>query len=280
MRTSPLPLAACAALVALAACRTGPEPATATAADHGFTEAPAAPVDPPEDPVPAPRTDTGHDSHADHGGAPQAPADPAPNRDLHGPADTERYIEMLASERRVAELKPELVTEKIVATTGLARDAVVADLGCGPGIFAWPLARAVPRGHVLAVDVEPRQLDALRAGIAARAVENVVPVLASYETPHLPPGGVDVVFLADTYHHVEERVAYFRDLRAALRPGGHLVVLEYKDGDLPIGPPADHKVPRVERHAELTDAGYELVTELSTHIWHDFEFWRLQRAAR
>ncbi len=281
MSTRPSRLLLAALLLTAAACRSLPEDAGAAPLAAEPAAAPVepapehAPVAAAEEPHAAP---TAHGSHGDHGAA---PADgQAPNRDLHGPADTERYIRMLADEQRVAELKPELVAERIAEHAGLGPDAVIADLGCGPGVFAWPFARLVPRGHVLAIDVEPRQLDALRAGIAERGVENVVPVLASYDAAHIPPGGADVIFVADTYHHFEDRVAYFRGLRGSLTPGGHLVLLEYKDGDLPIGPPADHKVPRVERHAELEEAGYELVTSLATHIWHDFEFWRLRRADR
>ncbi|MDF1797724.1 MAG: methyltransferase domain-containing protein [Planctomycetota bacterium] len=218
-----------------------------------------------------------------HHAEPAAQAEPttgAPNRDLHGPADTERYISMLASDRRIEELKPDLVARRIYERANLTPASVVADIGCGPGVFDWPLAALLPAGHVLAIDVEPRQLDTLRAGILERGLTNVIPVLASYETPHIPPAGADVIFIADTYHHFEDRVAYFRGLRSALKPGGSLVLLEYKDGDLPIGPPAAHKVPLVERHAELDEAGYELVETLGTHIWHDFEFWRLRRAER
>lgn len=212
--------------------------------------------------------------------AQESPATATTNRDLHGPADTERYIAMLGSEGRVKQLKPELVAEKLRERLQLRPNAVIADIGCGPGVFEWPFAALVPEGFVLATDVEPAQLDALRAGLAERGIENVVPVLASYETPHLPPGLCDVIFIADTYHHIEDRVVYFQRLRKSLSEDGALVLLEFKDGELPIGPPAAHKVLLVDRHAELAAAGYELHESLGTHIWQDLEIWRRTRITR
>lgn len=208
-------------------------------------------------------------------------AEPQPtNRDLHGPRDTERYISMLASEERVKQLKPELVAEKLDQRLDLSADAVIADVGCGPGVFEWPFAALVPRGFVFAADVEPAQLDALREGLAARDIRNVVPVLASYDTPHLPPDSCDLIFVADTYHHIEDRITYFKRLRASLTAKGALVLLEFKDGELPIGPPPAHKVPRATRHAELEAAGYTLEESLGTHIWQDLEVWRRSRPGR
>lgn len=197
----------------------------------------------------------------------------APNRDLHGPADVERYIHMLQRPERVKELQPDLVVKKL----GLADTAHVADIGAGPGVIAIPLARHLSRGVVYAVDVEPRQLDALREHILKLGLDNIVPVLASYSDPHLPPGRMDLIFIADTYHHIDDRVAYFRGLREDLKPGGRLAILEYKPGDLPVGPPASHKVPVAQRHAELAEAGFTLLTTHSTHQYHDFEIWRAEQ---
>jgi SAM-dependent methyltransferase len=229
-----------------------------------------------------PTAPTSEEDHSRHqlDPAPEAANGTAPNRDLHGPRDTALYVEMLQSDTRIRELKPELVAQNLFEHAGLSRDSVIADIGCGPGIFVWPFAKLIPDGFLFAVDVEPAQLDALREGLLARKVENVVPVLASYSTPHLPVASCDAIFIADTYHHFEDRAAYMALLRRRLAPGGYLVLLEYKDGDLPVGPPAKHKVLKEVRHAKLVSAGFELDRELSTHIFHDFEFWRLRRAGQ
>ena len=215
----------------------------------------------------------------DHGAVPVAPpVDPQPDPGAGEPPDRVPATPALSSEQHLAELKPELVAERIAEHAALASDGVIAELRCGSGAFTLHLARLVPRGRVLAMDDEPQRLDALRVAMAEHGVDNVAPLATADGASSIPAATADVLFLADSYHRIDDRVAAFRDLRAALRPGGHLVLLEHKDGDLPIGPPADHKVLRRERHAELERAGFELVRSLGTHIWHDFEFWRLRRA--
>jgi len=189
------------------------------------------------------------------------------NRDRHGPPDVDRYIERLQSADRVRELDP----EGTIRVLGIPPAATVADLGVGPGVFALPLARHLSEGLVYAVDVEPQQLDALRERLIAEGLENVVPVLASYSDPHLPNGAIDWMLIVDTYHHLEDRVDYLRTLRNDLAQSGRLVILEYKPGELPVGPPADHKLSHEQRFGELRQAGFELVERFDMHRFHDFE---------
>ena len=253
----------------------GTPPHNAKGAEPESMLPPPQPLEPGTKPEPdAPPHATGHAS------SDAAPEGQPRNRDLHGPADTQDYIARLQSEDRLRELKPQLVADKLREELGLASDAVIADIGCGPGVFAGPFSALVPNGIVYAADVEPAQLDVVRARIMSEDLPNVVPVLASYTTPHLPPNGVDVAFIADTYHHIDERVPYFAGLAASLRPKGVLVILEYKEGDIPVGPPADHKVPVATRHAELERAGFELRTTLATHLWQDLEIWQRRRIFR
>jgi ubiquinone/menaquinone biosynthesis C-methylase UbiE len=189
--------------------------------------------------------------HAAHGTTPSG------NRDPHGPADVEEHIRWLEGARRIEFQKPEAV----VAALGLRPTDVVADLGCGPGLFTRLLARVLPRGLVYAVDVEPRQLYRLQEHIAADRLHNVIPVLASPSDPHLPPDAIDLILVVDTYHHFDERPAYLGVLARALRPSGRLVVIDYFKRELPVGPPVEHKIARDVVVREVTDAGYRLVDE-------------------
>jgi SAM-dependent methyltransferase len=198
---------------------------------------------------------------------------PAQHRDPHGPANIDSYIQRLLRPERIAHLQPELV----ISSLDLPASAVVADLGAGPGVFALPFARHLTEGLVYAVDIEPRQLDALCARIDTMEIENVIPVLATATNPHLPPGRLDLVIIVDTYHHLADRISYFRDLRKTFRANGRLVILEYKPGDLPFGPPAGHKIAPEVRAAELQAAGYELAETFATHTYHDFEVWSVAK---
>lgn len=200
----------------------------------------------------------------------QEPAHVHANRDKLGPRDVAQSIAHLERPERVAELKIDVVLEKLA----LPRDAVIGDLGCGPGLFTLAFAHACPAGVVYASDIEPAQLDRVRAKAEADGLPNVVPVLAGPHDPHFPRDRFDLVFIADTYHHLEDRVAYLRRLRTVLRPGGRLVLLEYKPGELPVGPPASHKLPSGVMDREMELAGYVLIDRFATHAWHDFEVWR------
>lgn len=201
--------------------------------------------------------------------APVAPAAPA-NRDKHGNQDIEGYIKVLQSESRVSDLQIDLVVSKLA----LPRDAIVGDLGCGPGLFSVAFARACPEGVVYACDIEPAQLDQIRERIRTDHLENIVPVLASADDPHFPPGRLDVVFIADTYHHLDDRVAYMQRLKSVLKPGGRVVLLEYKPGKLAVGPPPEHKLQSGVLEKELDEAGYAKVEAFDTHPYHDFQIWR------
>jgi ubiquinone/menaquinone biosynthesis C-methylase UbiE len=193
----------------------------------------------------------------------------APNRDPHGPADVQSYIQSLMSDERIADLKP----DRVIAALMLPEDAIVADLGCGPGVFTVPLAQVVRKGVVYAVDVEPQQLDALRQRLIEEDLHNVVPVLASFSTPHLPPARLNLVLLVDTYHHIEDRVEYFRRLRTVLRPGGRIAIIEYKPGEPVAGPPIEAELPEGLRQEELQAAGFSLLRGFDIHEHHDFEVW-------
>jgi len=201
--------------------------------------------------------------------APQSAAAHA-NRDPHGPPEVERYIATLLAPERIERLRVPLVLEKLDP----AADASIGDLGCGPGIFSLAFAERCPAGLVFASDVEPAQLDALAARAKSAGAHNVVPVLASMDDPHFPPGRLDLVFIADTYHHLENRVEYMRQLARCLAPGGRLAVLDYKPGPQPHGPPPEHKLAAGVMQRELEQAGYVQVQSFDTHPEQDFQVWR------
>jgi len=192
------------------------------------------------------------------------------NRDAHGPAEVQQYIASLLAPDRIARFQVPLVLDKLDP----APDAQIGDLGCGPGIFSLAFAQRCPAGLVFASDIEPAQLDALSARAKEAGVKNIVPVLASLDDPHFPPGRLDIVFIADTYHHLEQRVEYMRSLARSLAPGGRLVLIDYKPGQLAHGPPPEHKLAAGVMESEMKQAGYVLVQSFDTHPEQDFQVWR------
>ncbi len=180
-------------------------------------------------------------------------------RDRHGnPEDFEHYLARLQDPERAAWQKP----DEVVRALGLREGAVACDLGAGPGAFTLLLARAVgPTGRVHAIDVEPRMLEILRARLREAAVSNVNPILAPGGEPALPPEPCDAVLVVNTFHHFPDGAAALRRLATALAPGGVIANVDFHEGELPVGPPADHKVSRAAFLSAAAAAGLEVVRE-------------------
>jgi cyclopropane fatty-acyl-phospholipid synthase-like methyltransferase len=127
----------------------------------------------------------------------------------------------------------------------------VVDLGAGTGYFEPWLSRAVgPSGRVIAIDAEPDMIRYLSERVAREGLENVETRLAPYDDPKLAPESVDRVLVVDTWHHLARREAYAAKLRTALRPGGGVVVVDFKL-ESKHGPPRQHRLPPEEVAREL-----------------------------
>jgi len=148
---------------------------------------------------------------------------------------------------------------ELVAVLQLRPGMTVADLGAGTGYFSRYLSTAVgPAGTVFALETEPNMVTRLRERSESEHTANVVPVLASFDNPRLPTGSVDVVLIVDTFHHIDDRLPYLRNLAKALKPGGRVAIVDWEKRQLPVGPPADHKLAREQVIAEMESSGYAL----------------------
>jgi predicted methyltransferase len=143
--------------------------------------------------------------------------------------------------------------ERVVADLALAPGARVADLGAGGGYFTFRLARAVgPSGLVYAVDVDPSMVDFLGEEAEEQELDNVRPVLAAEDDPRLPER-VDLVFTSNTYHHLENRTAYFAALRErGLAAGARVAIVEYRPDA------TSHATARETIEQEMAAAGFRL----------------------
>jgi arsenite methyltransferase len=144
---------------------------------------------------------------------------------------------------------------RVVDALGLAEGDRVADLGSGGGYFTFRLAEAVgASGAVYAVDLDADLNEYVAKEAAERGLSQVHTVLAAPDDPRLPEA-VDLIFTCNTYHHLEDRVAYFGRLRARLAPGARLAVIDFREG-------AFRHFTRAETiRAELEAAGYTLEAE-------------------
>jgi SAM-dependent methyltransferase len=153
-----------------------------------------------------------------------------------------------------------------------SKSAVVADIGAGSGYFTRRLAAEVPDGRVYAVDVDGELEDYLLEHREAWGTPNIQPHLAIYDDPMLPARELDLVFTANTYAFIRDRVGYFSKVRAALTADGRLAIIDFRPEATPpgnIAPAPEHRVSREAALGELQQAGFELEREESflPHQW-------------
>jgi ubiquinone/menaquinone biosynthesis C-methylase UbiE len=141
----------------------------------------------------------------------------------------------------------------------IAKGASVADIGAGSGYITEKLAARVgPSGRVFANDVQPQMLEILSRRLAARRITNVTLVQGTVDDPKLAPASVDLELMVDVYHELSQPQSMLQHLREALKPGGRLVLLEYRKEDptIPIKP--EHKMSVAEAKLEIEAEGFTL----------------------
>ncbi|MGH7851941.1 MAG: methyltransferase domain-containing protein [Candidatus Binatia bacterium] len=154
--------------------------------------------------------------------------------------------------------------QKVIAALKIQPGAIVADLGSGGGYFTFRLAAAAgPAGKVYAVDVDQDMIDLITKSAGEKAAGNIEPVLAKPNDPMLPKTGADLIFTSNTYHHIDNRVAYFANLRQYLRPGGSVAIIDF-DRRAWLEGLLRHYTPSEFIKREMEQAGYTLRQE------HDF----------
>ncbi len=161
----------------------------------------------------------------------------------------------LVRPERQAEERPDRALDSL----GIARGSTVADIGAGAGYMTWRLAQRVgPAGRVYANDIQPGMLDLLRRNMEQRKLGNVETILGTVDDPRLPPGVLDLALLVDVYHEFSAPQQMLRHLRESLKPGGRMVLLEYRaeDPKVPIRP--EHKMTVDQVKAEIEPEGFRL----------------------
>ncbi len=150
----------------------------------------------------------------------------------------------------------------------------VADVGCHEGYLTLHLSKKVAdQGKVYAVDVEQYRLDDLKEHLEERKVNNVEVILGDYNNPKLPSGTLDVIFVIDTYHEIDEYMKVLGHIKKALKPEGRLLMLEklktQKKGKSREEQARGHTLASKFVKEELKDAGFTIIKQID-----DFGDWQ------
>jgi ubiquinone/menaquinone biosynthesis C-methylase UbiE len=171
------------------------------------------------------------------------------------------YIDRLDRPERDQDQKPAQVVEALALKPG----TFVADLGAGSGYFTRRFVEAIgDTGKVYVIDVEPEALKYVEDSLVHmhRSFEAEF-ILARPDNPKIPIESVDVIFICNTYHHLEDRTEYFHNVRSSLKPGGRIAIIDFyhdeRSGELEF--PKRHLVPKEQVLEEMTAAGYRLAKE-------------------
>lgn len=188
----------------------------------------------------------------------------------HHSDDFDEYVAMLERPERAIWQKP----REVVAALELKGNETVVDIGAGTGYFTFELARALPKGKVIAEDSDPRMIQLILTRTIQIAKEdsdkplgdqhplNLETLLIKPDVPVVSTKA-DWVFVCDVLHHVPEPTAWLGRIADSMRRGARLALIEFKEGPLPQGPPESRKIPRARLQSLLKESG--LVLEREPH---------------
>ena len=188
--------------------------------------------------------------------------------DVH-PVTHRRIAHVMSADGADWLVRPERESEEhpdqALDAIGIEPESAVGDIGAGVGYMTWRMAARVgPAGAVYAEDIQPEMLEKLKQNMRERHIANVREILGSTEDPKLPANTLDLVLLVDVYHEFSEPEKMLDHIHDALKPGGRLVLLEYRaeDPKVPIRP--EHKMTVQQVRAEVQPEGFRFDRAIET----------------
>lgn len=168
--------------------------------------------------------------------------------------------------------RPERIQEedpdRMLAALEIKKGSVVADIGAGVGYHVWRLAEIVgPTGKVIGEDIQEGMIRILKKNVDDRKLRNIEIVLGTPTDPKLPANALDLVLMVDVYHEFSEPVTMMKHIQNALKPGGRVVLVEFRKEDprVPIQPL--HKMSVEEVRSELEPLGFKFQRALEFLPW-------------
>jgi ubiquinone/menaquinone biosynthesis C-methylase UbiE len=160
----------------------------------------------------------------------------------------------LERDNREQEENTTLAIEKM----SLAPDQVVADIGAGSGYYSFKIAQKVPQGKVYAEDVQDEMIQFLNDRKRKLNIQNVEVIKGTDTSVNLPEGSVDLAVMVDVYHELEYPHETLQSIKKALKPGGRMLLIEYRGEDPNVHRNRLHKTTVKQLNKELAANGFKL----------------------
>jgi SAM-dependent methyltransferase len=184
------------------------------------------------------------------------------NPDMMRPFEnTEKYIRFLERPDRALWQKP----DEVIRELHLTGNEKIADIGAGSGYFTFRFARTAPIGKVYAIDIEPEMLRHIHHKAMMEGASNIEVIRADFDDPHVP-ADADLIFMCDVIHHVADKKTWLAKVSSQMRTGARLVVVEFKEGNLPEGPPEKIKIPKSRLISMITEEKFILNVDKSNML--------------
>jgi len=159
--------------------------------------------------------------------------------------------------------RPDFVLENM----GDIEGKTIADLGAGSGYFAVRFLKS--GANVIALEIDPKMIDIMNSEatyLPDSLQDRFEARLAGLDDSKLLDDETDLVFVANTYIYIENRVDYFRKLASRIKSGGQLMIVDFKKKNTPLGPPLESRVGLGQVEEELTSAGYQIIQSDDTSL--------------
>ena len=168
-------------------------------------------------------------------------------------------------ERQERELEEN--TSQLLKNLAVKPGMVIADIGAGSGYHSTLLSKMVGNGKVFAVDVEPEMIAYLNVRIKREGKKNIIPVLSTEKAVSLPANSMDMMLLVDVYHEFSFPYEMALSMLEALKPGGKLVLVEFRAEDWNVPIKAIHKMSQQQAVKEFKAAGFSFEKNISNLPW-------------